>query len=99
MYSAVTDKLQSALRAFQPATCCTLAAAAAGVGGPTGKQHRQGAAGAHMAAGLELCRLSKLLLVAGELLADPAGKRYLAGFGGLVRAHPMHIQIQPMISV
>jgi len=79
MYSAVTDKLQSALRAFQPATCCTLAAAA-GVGGAAGKQHRQGAAGAHMAAGLELCRLSKLLLVAGEFLAVPAGNESPAGF-------------------
>jgi hypothetical protein len=61
MYTAVAGKLQSALGSFQPATCCTWATAAAAGGS------KQQLKAAHMAAGLELCRLSKLLLVAGEV--------------------------------
>jgi hypothetical protein len=65
MYSAVQGKLRSALEGFQPATCCTLATATAAAGAGAGKQAKVAVSGAHMAAGLELCRLSKLLLVAG----------------------------------
>lgn len=77
MYSAVAGRLQSALGGFQPATCCTLAttataaaAAGAGTGGGAGSSkvavQKLGMSGAHVAAGLELCRLSKLLLVSGN---------------------------------
>jgi hypothetical protein len=65
MYSAVQGKLRSALEGFQPATCCTLATATAAAGAGAGKQAKVVVSGAHMAAGLELCRLSKLLLIAG----------------------------------
>jgi hypothetical protein len=64
MYTAVAGKLQLALGSFQPATCCTWATAAAAAAAAAGGGKQQHKA-AHMAAGLELCRLSKLLLVAG----------------------------------
>lgn len=64
MYTAVQSKLKSALDGFQPAACCTLATATAAAG--AGRQTQKAAgSGAHVASGLELCRLSKLLLVAG----------------------------------
>lgn len=63
MYTAVQEKLRKSLEGFQPATCCTLATAAAAAG--AGKQARAAASGVQIAAGLELCRLSKLLLIAG----------------------------------
>ena len=85
MYSAVSNRLQSALAAFQPASCCTMATAAAAAAGAAasggGKQqlYTAAAAGAHMAAGLELCRLSKLLLVAGVLDAAAAAQGHNVG--------------------
>lgn len=63
MYTAVQEKLRRSLESFQPATCCTLVAAAAAAG--AGKQTRAAASGVQVAAELELCRLSKLLLIAG----------------------------------
>lgn len=65
MYTAVQEKLKKSIEGFQPASCCTLATATAA--GGAGKQPKSAAvSGAHMAAGLELCRLSKLLLIAGK---------------------------------
>eukprot|EP00775_Hariotina_reticulata_P004972 gene4972-5213_t len=68
-FAAVQHKMQSALRSFQPAACCTMASLATT---SAGQQQQQvvvvvGMSGAHMAAGLELCRLGKLLLVAAFL--------------------------------
>jgi hypothetical protein len=65
MYTAVQEKLRKSLEGFQPATCCTLATAAAAAAAGAGKQARAAASGVQIAAGLELCRLSKLLLIAG----------------------------------
>lgn len=64
-YGAIKQRLTNALAGFQPAACVALgslqtAAAAAG------QHQRIGMSGAHMAAGMELCRMSKLLLVAGN---------------------------------
>jgi hypothetical protein len=70
MYTAVQPKLKSALDGFQPATCCTLATATTAAAGAARQQHKGAMSAAHVAAGLELCRLSKLLLVAGEAATD-----------------------------
>jgi len=68
MFAAVQHKMQSALRSFQPAACCTMASLAGTSALQQQQQQQQvvGMSGAHMAAGLELCRSGKLLLVAGE---------------------------------
>jgi hypothetical protein len=74
MYTAVQPKLKSALDGFQPATCCTLATTTTAAGGAARQQHKAAMSAAHVAAGLELCRLSKLLLVAGEEDLGAAGR-------------------------
>ncbi|WIA11184.1 hypothetical protein OEZ85_011314 [Tetradesmus obliquus] len=75
-YAAVRERLQGALECFQPAACCSLnpaAAAAAGVQQQAGAQRQQqqqqqlGVSGKSMAAGLELCRMSKLLIISAFL--------------------------------
>jgi hypothetical protein len=66
-YAAVRERLQGALECFQPAACCTLTAAAAAAGKQqAGRQWQQlGVSGKSMAAGMELCRMSKLLIISG----------------------------------
>uniref|UniRef100_A0A383W9P4 Uncharacterized protein n=1 Tax=Tetradesmus obliquus TaxID=3088 RepID=A0A383W9P4_TETOB len=74
-YAAVRERLQGALECFQPAACCSLnpaAPAAAGVqqqqaGAQRQQQQQLGVSGKSMAAGLELCRMSKLLIISAFL--------------------------------
>jgi hypothetical protein len=71
-YAAVRERLQGALEGFQPAACCTVTPAAAAAAAAAGKQpaggqwQQLGVSGKSMAAGMELCRMSKLLIISGE---------------------------------
>jgi hypothetical protein len=67
-YAAVRERLQGALECFQPAACCTFTPAAAGAAGKQqagGQWQQLGVSGKSMAAGMELCRMSKLLIISG----------------------------------
>lgn len=67
IYGAIRQRLESSTAAFQPAACVALASLNAAAPAGQQQQQRVGLSGAHMAAGLEMCRMSKLLLIAGMI--------------------------------
>jgi hypothetical protein len=83
-YAAVRERLQGALECFQPAACCTLTPAAATAAGKQqqgvgGQWQQLGVSGKSMAAGMELCRMSKLLIISGTV--DRSRTSFARSFG------------------